>query len=343
MPTIYEQAEAFRAALLRQERAAASAMLEAYGQVWQNIQAELMRLTRQIEMARANGEVVNATWLLKQRDFLALQRQIEVELGKFIVFADARIRAEQARAVADALSHAEQLVLAGLVEAPISIHLLPREAFTNLVGFLHDGSPLRDLLDQLGPEASTAARNALLTGLATGQGPRVIARLMREALGGNLARALTIARTETLRAYREASLQTYRANRDVVKGWIWLSAASRRTCACCWAMHGTFHRLDERLDGHPNCRCSMLPVTRSAKELGLSAEFPQPQIEPGAARFARLPEAEQRKVLGAAKFRAYQAGQITLQDLVGRRRSERWGTMRYERSLRAALAAKQTL
>src|SRR5690606_38014624 len=125
-------------------------------------------------------------------------------------------------------SHAEQLTLAALGDAPPTVRLrftrLPSEALTDLVGTLTDGSPLRRLLDELGPDASRAARDTLVNGVILGQGPRQIAREMRQALGGNLVRALRIARTETIRPYRTATLRSYAANSDVVRGWRWVAS-----------------------------------------------------------------------------------------------------------------------
>ena len=78
----------------------------------------------------------------------------------------------QRAAVGMAEEHAEQLALAGLGVPPPGVTVtwarLPREAVTDLVGFLQDGSPLRDLLDELGSEASRAVRDALVAGVATG-------------------------------------------------------------------------------------------------------------------------------------------------------------------------------
>jgi len=207
---------------------------------------------------------------------------------------------------------------------------------------VQDGSPLRDLLDELGPEASASIRKALIAGVATGQNPRVIARQVRQALGGNLVRALTIARTEVLRAYRESSRRTYQANSDVIKGRIWHSALGTRTCPACWAMHGTFHRLDERLDDHPRGRCAMVPVTKTWEELGFKGipEAP-PQIEKWTDLFDRFPNADKERILGKAGFQVYKAGVVKLEDFVGRRVSREWGTMRYTRSLRDILGPKE--
>ena len=275
-----------------------------------------------------------------------LQQQTEAEIRQFARFAEQRIVAEQAEAVRAAQEHAEQLAMAGLGEPPVGVMVtfarLPREALTDLVGFLQDGSPLRDLLDELGPEASASIRKALIAGVATGQNPRVIAQQMKQALGGNLVRALTIARTEVLRAYRESSRRTYQANSDVIKGWIWHSALGTRTCPACWAMHGTFHRLDERLDDHVNGRCSAIPVTKTWKELGFK-DVPETQVQVGKGTdlFEKLSDADKEKILGKAGFQAYKVGAVKLEDFVGRKVSREWGTMRYTRSLRDILGERE--
>ena len=346
MPDIYAVAEQHRRELLQRERRAASEMVRAYGEAWKRIKARLDDLSEQIAQARARGEEVSPSWLFQYERMQALQRQVEAEIREFARFAEARVIAEQAEAVRAAQEHAEQLALAGLGEPPPGVTVtwarLPRDAVTDLVGFLHDGSPLRDLLDELGPEASKAVRDALVAGVATGQNPRVIAQQVRQALGGNLVRALRISRTEVLRSYREASKRSYQANSDVVKGWIWHSALGTRTCPACWAMHGTFHQLDERLDDHVNGRCSAIPVTKTWEELGFKG-IPEArrQIETGADLFEKLPDADKEKILGKAAFQAYKAGTVKLEDFVGRKVSREWGTMRYTRSLRDVLGGRK--
>ena len=169
-----------------------------------------------------------------------------------------------------------------------------------------------------------------------GQGPAAIARAVRGALGGNLARALTICRTETLRAYREASRRSYEANADVVDGWVWNCACTARSCAMCWAMHGSVHPLTERLDDHPNGRCSMLPHVKELPGLGAQA-LP----ESGPAQFARLEPAAQDAIVGRATGRAYRAGAIRLEDVVGRTFDPDWGPGRRVRSLREMLGKEE--
>lgn len=343
---IFEIAGRFRRELLRRERAAASEMVRYYGDVWRRIREQVDDLSRKIREAREAGEDVSPAWLFQQRRLESLRAQVEAELRNFARFTEQRILEQQAEAVAAAQEHAEQLALAGLGELPEGVQVrwerLPNEAVQDLVGFLQNGSPLRSLLDELPDEAGQAVGDALVRGVALGLNPREVARQVRREMGMSLARALRIARTETLRAYREATRRSFQANSHVVKGWIWHSALDRRTCAMCWAMHGTKHRLDERLDDHPNGRCAMIPITATWAELGFKG-VPETrlEVEPGAEVFARQPEEVQRAVLGNAAYEAYRAGAVSLQDFVGRRRSREWGTTRYGRSLREILGSEE--
>ena len=202
----------------------------------------------------------------------------------------------------------------------------------------------RALFDSFGLDASANDPPELLIGLALGQNPRVVARRITEALGGYRRRAELIARTEMLRAWREASRASYLANSDVLKGWVWHSAADERTCVMCWAMHGSEHALDEHLDDHPRGRCAMVPLTKTWAELGF-AGIPETraEVESGESLFARLSEEQQRAILGNAAFEAYRAGAVKLGDFVGRKSDPRWGTMRYTRSLRQILGPEEAL
>lgn len=151
---------------------------------------------------------------------------------------------------------------------------------------------------------------------------------MKAAANLPLARAATIARTEQMRAYREAARETYKANSKIVAGWVWHAQLSPRTCVLCWAMHGTFHSNDEPVATHPACRCVMLP------NLGKQV------FESGADEFKKLSAADQRQILGAAAFEKYREGEIELKDLVGEREDARFGKTRYRISLNRALSDK---
>lgn len=347
-PDIFAVADRFRRALIARESGAAREIRRYYRQAEQQIRKRLNRLIGQFEQWQREhpDETLPEWWLFEQGRLQALQKQVEGELGRFAERAAARIEEEQRRLAVQAERDAEILARAGLGEQPPGVTVtwarLPKETLEQLVGTLQDGSPLRELLDTLGPAASEQIRKELVSGLALGQNPRDVARRIRDALNGNRKRAELIARTEMLRSYREATRQSYLANSDVVKGWVWHAARDERTCAMCWAMHGSEHTLDEHLDDHPRGRCAMVPLTKTWAELGfVGVPETRPEIEMGESLFARLGEEQQRAILGNAGYEAYKAGAATLSDFVGRKSDPRWGTTRYARSLKEILGAEE--
>ena len=165
-------------------------------------------------------------------------------------------------------------------------------------------------------DATRAMKRELMLGLAAGDNPRDAARRMIQRVegefNGGLVRATVIARTEMLDATRDATLQQRRLNRDILEGWIWHADLSPRTCPACWAMHGTLHDVDEPgpIDHHQG-RCTALPVTKTAAELGLAGgDVPglRPTQDNARERFEALPEHMQREILGRDRFEAWKAG-----------------------------------
>lgn len=351
-------ARRFRRELLDRERAASRELVDAYGEVWRRLKVRLDGLTRQIAEARARGEVPDVfqprmpggpavartpgtfspSWLYQQGRMESLLAEVEREMAEFSRFAGLRIAGGEADAVEIAAEHARGLSLVSLGEPAPSVMAswvrLPREATSEMVGSLRDGSPLRSLLDELGPQASGAVRSSLIAGVATGQGPREIARLVRRDMGMSLVRALRISRNEIMRSYRSAAIVNYQANTHVVKGWQWSSALDRRTCLICWAKHGSFHPASEPFVTHIQCRCSPVPVTKNWKELGISdVQETQVRMAKGPDLFAKLSEEWQLDILGPSRLSRYQKGDSQLSDMVARVYSRRWGTSLRIRSL----------
>ena len=316
----------FRRQLLQQERAAASQMVRAYGESWARIRADILRVQAQL----AAGDT--SLWRIQQDARLrSVQAQIEAELRRFAPYAAQSATQMQQAAIQAAQRNAGQAIeAAGGPSATMRFDKLNAGAVESMVGFASDGSPLQALFDDIGPDVAPRMTATLAKGIALGWNPRVTAREMRAAYGVGLNRALTMARTETLRAYREATSQVYQKNADVLEGWIWVCACDRRSCASCWAMHGSLHSLDERLDDHPNGRCAMAPKVRDRpNRIGAT----------GAERFDMLSANDQRYILGPGMFEAWKDGQVSLSptganSIVGQRNDAQWGSMRHARSLR---------
>jgi SPP1 gp7 family putative phage head morphogenesis protein len=141
--------------------------------------------------------------------------------------------------------------------AMTAFNRLPVEALNIAIGLAGDGTPLQELLARTWPDAVDRLTQELINGLGEGLGPREVARRMVRGTGASLTRAQTIARTETLRVYREASRQQYAA--AGVEQWIRIEAKDRRTCPGCLALDGTRYPMDQRPYDHPNGRMTLIP------------------------------------------------------------------------------------
>ncbi len=86
----------------------------------------------------------------------------------------------------------------------------------------------------------------------------------------------------------------------------------------------------------------MLPVLKTWREMGFDIdEVKDKQPRTGKEAFERLSHTEQLSILGPAKFAAYKDGAFQLSDLVGEKANSRWGSMRYEKSLKEVLGEEK--
>lgn len=177
--------------------------------------------------------------------------------------------------------------------------------------------------------ANESMLRALVRSIPEGQSPRTAAaRMVKNAEGafnGGLARALTVARTEVVDAYRGAAMVQQLANSDVLAGWVWTAELDTATCPSCIAEHGGEHGLDEfGPDDHQNGRCARTPLLKPWSELGFSVAEPPSLIEDGEEWFDRQPEAAQLKIMGPARLDAIKSGRATVADMSTRRRTRGW-------------------
>jgi len=342
---LYEAADLYRAALLAREESAASRMAEAYGRAWSEIDRLLQPILKGIEQQRNEGRDVPLGWLYQAERLQKLKEQAQSALLEFVSYASETVKREQAAAVALASQHAPALFQAALGDVPagvsVNFNRLPRGAFEDLVGFLSDGTPLKDHLIKIVPAGVRKVETGLLNGVALGQNPRKIAQALKSEFDGGFAQALTVSRTETLRAYRQATLRSYEANGEAVEEWVWLAnlGSWQRTCAACLAMNGKVMPTNVIQGTHVNCRCTIISRPKPLSEILDDPSIPdsRPKIEAGEDWFKRQPENRQRWILGEKRLAAWKAGEVQFGDFVHYKDDPRWGPTRTEASLPGAL------
>lgn len=342
---IYTEASQFAAELEARNAAAADAMLLAWSDTYWNVRRELDTLLAKIAAAQAAGEDLSPAWAYQQQRLKALLDTTKAQVNKYAADAAAETRAAQDAAVRAASKAASKLASTAVEESlgiTASMVDINPELVRQFVGFTGDGSVLvTHLRKTLTDDTVGSIRETIIKGLALGKGQDWYTRQVTRGLALAHSRAVTIMRTETLRVYRETSRQTYAANDALLEGWTWHANLDARTCVACALMDGTLHSNDETLDGHPRCRCAMVPRTKSWEDLGVHGlEDTRPPVRSGKEWLQAQPPRVQEAMMGKAKFRAWKGGQITLDDMVARHQSDDWGTMRAERSLKAILEGR---
>ena len=334
-PDIVRVIDEYRKALIAGDQALAENLVASYARSWNRVRAQLARVTTQIDAAVAGGEaatkgMVTRLWRAEQ-----LSEAIQAEIVSYSAIAGDSITAAQLDSMGLSQIHAEGLVDAALppgvtrntlARAGLAWNDVPAAAVESLVGALGDGSPLTSTLSRFGPTVANGVRESLVDGMIRGVGPRVVARGMQNAYGIGLTKALTIARTETLRGYREGTRAAYKANSDVVKGYRRSASQDDRTCMGCIASDGQFFRSDVSFPGHVNCRCVMVPVTTTYKELGIDLPDPADGFPSARDWFVNQPASTQQFMMGNKAWRAWDAGDVPLDSFVHMTIDPVWGS-----------------
>lgn len=336
-PEAQRAVENFQRLLAAQDRAASAQVVRAYASVYRQLIKDTEALVR---IAQTRG--LKPWQVMRMQRMRDLERQFIASASRFGEQAATNITQAQRNAVGLAQQATEQTVASGLprgvrmenlARLGLGWNRLPEEAFQNFVGISGDGQPVGRLLAELGTDAAPQVRSAIGNGIALGKGPRQTAQLVRVAAGMPLSRALRITRTETNRAYREATRLQYANNSQVVKGYRRHAEKDDDTCLACIALDGTLYPLNEPLNEHPNGRCALVPDVIDYQDLGL--DVPRtPQPENAREWLSRQPASKQRDILGATRFDAIQEGRIGLEDLATVRTSRVWGDAAVVRSVR---------
>lgn len=336
---LYAAARKFRADLLVHEQGATAEMVRA----WQTVETELKRrltdLLASVQEMQDNETPVSVQIHHTEARLTSLLEQTQKELADLAREQAPKLADRQEAAITTATTGIPDLITGAygtttqetpeLATIISRFNRLPARTVEALVGFAGDGSPLQRLLQEAGRDLPGALRDTLLTGISAGDS---IAKIQSDmAAQSNLTRARleAIARTEVLRAAREATRRTYQDNQNVVTGWIWCCGLGSEACVACWAMNGSEHPLSEPMGSHPSCRCSQIAAVKSLAEITGDESIPdtRPKIRPGAEIFAELSEAQQREILGAGGYELFRNG-TPLSAFVHEETDPRWGLTR---------------
>lgn len=335
---VYEAAMRYRAALLDREQSTVDDFVRRWTAAQVEIERELDTLVRRIEKAVADGkhptirpfgenygpDEFSASWLYQAGRFDLLAETIQQEVNAFTDASKKQTRKRVEIETGNGAANALKLLTFATHGAysPTQFSRLPSKALDQITAFVGKDGPKPIAFRGLSDDLNYAVQQQLVNGLAQGVNPRIMARKMQADImdGGILDRPLyeqmRVARTEPLRAYREATRQTYQANDDVVEEWEWSCHPGARTCPYCLAMDGRRFPLDVIFASHPQCRCSHLPVT----------ELSDPVEWRGRAFLNSLSPEEQDVVFGSHTMgELFRKGKFTLDDIPEQYVHPKWG------------------
>lgn len=264
--------------LAKQQDARYQAQLAAgYADAFKEVEKDLDRL-----MARVAAGEEGLSFDLQERRMRTLLSQYQTAIKAYTSDVLSMVHSSRQGALQDALSSGKGLVGGSMGRAPTGVMAatyfdsntwgkINTQAYNAVTSmFAETQAPLRALMAQLGDDTMRLVRTELQRGILLGRNPLKIASRIKAGTSNiALARARLIARTEFHRAYRMANREQW-ARSDVVKGWTWLAKLDGATCGICVAMAGTQHGPLDYLDGHPGCRCVMVPLTKTWAELGFA-------------------------------------------------------------------------
>lgn len=329
-PLVVRLMRQFRAGLITAEAAQMAEMAARWAQIERAIEADLISLAAEVDRLNRTGKPVSRWKIYRLSRYRRLIDQINGELTKYTRYATDLVSGRQADLLEQGISNAEDAINAVMAESAnyfTGFDILPVSAIENMVGLAGDGSPLRALFNASWPEATEALLSTLIEATAKGQHPLQTARLMREAFGVGFQRSMTIARTEQLRVYREASRQQYQES-GIVRGYRRLSAKDFRVCAACLFADGKFYPVDVPFEEHPRGRCTPVPTVMGSDIQWLT----------GKEWFKQQPESVQIGILGKGRHAGWKNGLFGLDQVIKRRENETWGASLVPRPLKELVA-----
>jgi hypothetical protein len=277
----------------------ASAQVEtAHAQAKQEIQPHLEQLYQEISTKQQEDTQPSLSWLYAGKKLEHIGQVVGKHIGKFAQGVQKTID----QLVQWAFSLGQQ---AGQAFLPGSSHSVSQPPTTTDSG----------LFGGFAAEAAKGVKDAFKRAISLGSKPDTLAREVDQALDVSRHRSLTILDTELFKAFNATVVALFQ------DGWIWHCQLNPRSCACCVALHGTFHRLGEQLYDHPNGSCIKIPYRSD-----------MPAIQTGIEWFKQQSEGTQQAILGTRiAWELYQSG-AGLQAFVGMHHDAKYGPSVYQKS-----------
>lgn len=310
----------FRQQLAAEAEAEARRLQQAY-------RAQLQRLNEQLALSKLAGEGA----LYSARAIERAREQVREALNGLTGEIEARSRAVEAGGIAIG-TQAGTKAMGDSIGTRFNQPSV--EQIRSLVGYV-DSPAFQAAMDAYGPHHGDAVADILLDGASRGVDPVRTARLVSKyTTDVPLFDALRTVRTVQIWSARQGSHEIYRANADVLNGWLWSAARDGHVCMSCRSQDGKIFPLSATLNDHHLGRCAPVPVTKTWGELGFEGGSEVLDgYETGIQRFEAMTDAEQIAVMGRAAWQAWKDGRFTLDQYAQPYSNPIYGPMLGEASL----------
>ena len=274
-------------------------MARRWKQIEDTLNSSMTNLAMDIAERRAAGLAVGDTAITRMASYKTMLKQVAAEASRYEQYAEKAIRAEQSAYAQAGLDAAASAIRAGM-GVGYAFDRVPISAIQNMVGLTADGSPLFSVLEKraLAPDMVAGLTRNLIEAISMGYSPRKTAEMMADGLADGLSKALVIARTEQIRAFREATLMQYQET-GFIQQYQRHAVPAERTCLACLALDGQISDVNEPVESHPNCRCFITPIIPG---------FDTPKTDSGESWLEKQDEKTQRAILGDARYQLWQDG-----------------------------------
>ena len=313
---IYDVVREQREAVDRAELEMLRQLTDNWIPVMQWLEKRIRDIQAHITEEHEAGRGVSISYIYALERYRTMMDEAKQAVEQYNRAAYGIISGAEADAVDIGVHNAEELVDIAEPTNPMWTRINKREVRI-MTGMLSENSPLAELLSESWPQMESGIQQALLAGIGTGQGADWVAREMAKAVDIPRKRALLIARTEVIRAYRQANLETMRSSR-AVKGYRRL-CFKPTACAACLMLDGEYYDKREDFSDHPNGKCSAVPVTRHYDPANES------DWQKGGDWLMEQNEATQRSILGDGHYELWKNNGVDPRDMVYIKQNDLWG------------------
>lgn len=294
----------WRQTLATEYEATAARLQTAYARVLPRLQDAAGAFTARVnEWVAANPDsTLTSEYVKGFKEYQDLLARVRFEMAAFSAIARNEASGLQESGVQTGIAGAQELFNAvGGAVVGTAWNSPDPAALAALIGYV-DSEPFIARAGAFGENAANSLGDTILAFVAQGKNPRTIASILSKWFLLPYSWAENTARTVQLWSYRRATHESYRANANLLDGWVWIATLDARVCLSCLSQHGRKFSLDETLNDHHRGRCTPVPLVKGTSW--------HANMQTGADWFAAQSEGVQRELMGKGMYDLYTGGRF---------------------------------